>query len=93
MRLRGAWSMIDLEGVYPLERLDLVAAHHSAFAYRPYAAFVANHMQAPLPPVEPTRSFPETPGSTCNHSRIPQQTQGRFQPKSHRPLIPQECLK
>lgn len=53
MRLGRHLSMIDLEGVYPLHRLDLVGAHHSAFAYTPYATFVAELAGAPLPPLEP----------------------------------------
>ncbi|MBY6005696.1 hypothetical protein KUV62_17375 [Salipiger bermudensis] len=57
LRIRGLLSMIDLEGVYPVDRLDLVATHHSAFAHAPYAAFVAACAQAPLPPLEPRRSL------------------------------------
>ncbi|MBZ8134547.1 hypothetical protein CLD20_14800 [Afifella sp. IM 167] len=70
MHFRGRRSLIDLEGIYPLARLDLVAGHHSAFAYRPYARYVtelahAAHSgmgRAPaLPPVEPASAWSEAP--------------------------------
>jgi hypothetical protein len=57
LRLKGRFSMIDLEGVYPLEKLNLVQEHYSAFAYRPYAEFVARHLNTKTPPVEPTQSM------------------------------------
>lgn len=57
LRLNGRLSMIDLEGAYPLSKLALVSAHFSAFAYRPYAAFVARHLRTDMPPVE-TRPTP-----------------------------------
>jgi hypothetical protein len=41
MRYDNRFSLIDLEGIYPVEQLALVAAHHSAFAHAPYAEFVA----------------------------------------------------
>lgn len=56
MRLNGRLSMIDLEGVYPTSCIDLVRKHFSAFAYRPYAKFLAAAMKIPMPPVEPSRS-------------------------------------
>ncbi len=41
MNFGGTRSLVDLEGVYPTADLRLVADHHSAFAYAPYADFVA----------------------------------------------------
>lgn len=49
MRHGGRFSLIDLEGVYPIEQLGLVAAHHSAFAYAPYAQFVAGLFEERFP--------------------------------------------
>ena len=49
MRHGGRFSLIDLEGVYPVEQLGLVAAHHSAFAHAPYAQFVSGLFAARFP--------------------------------------------